>query len=243
MTDHLTPEQFENYRHRESSRESVEIDRHIAECEACRKALPDFELAQEFFSDLLEVERIEFAHPAYEMFSAYVDGKSSARDKWNIEGHLVLCGSCRDQLEDLQEFARQMKKQPREKPAGLWDRLSTKLSEALRPPAFAPVMGALDQEASPPRGTIVRVVTKESTAFFRSEEFDAISVGDVFDIFRPNEDPLRVPSAEPFARLIVDSLAKQERTIGGHYEGDTPVEGDILYLRRGASVHRQGEDG
>jgi predicted anti-sigma-YlaC factor YlaD len=112
MTDHLTPEQFEKYRRgRVSSRDLAEIDQHVAQCAKCREGLADFELAREFFSDLLGVERIEFAHPTYERFSAYVDGKSNEEDRRKIEGHLVLCGSCRDQLAVLQEFARQMNKQ------------------------------------------------------------------------------------------------------------------------------------
>jgi hypothetical protein len=237
MTDHLTPEQFEKYRRgRVSSRDLAEIDQHVAQCAKCREGLADFELAREFFSDLLGVERIEFAHPTYERFSAYVDGKSNEEDRRKIEGHLVLCGSCRDQLAVLQEFARQMNKQ-KGKSASMWDRLSAKVSETFRPPpSFAPAMGALDQESDSIRGTMVRVKIEDHTAVFRSDAFGTVGIGDVFDIFRRDEDPQRVASAKPIARLTVNSLTKDTKMISGFYEGDAPMEGDILYLRRKAST-------
>src|SRR5262245_30054010 len=89
-------------------------DRHIAECEMCRRQVGEGEKLRELFefvqADLRATRRPE--HLAYEQLEAYVENSVDEVDREIVESHLELCGRCKADLENLQSFKSEMAAYP-----------------------------------------------------------------------------------------------------------------------------------
>jgi anti-sigma factor RsiW len=144
--EHLTPSTLEGYRnHTLAPAALLAADDHIAVCPACREAAlnaeaePDsdayanFSLA-DLFGDSANADFAEDTHLSYEQMEGYIESKLDEIDREIVEGHLVTCDACVEEVRDLRAFRAERSTYPAQsyEPApqrSFWDRLFAPLDK------------------------------------------------------------------------------------------------------------------
>jgi len=143
MSEHLTPQQIEQYASRKTgttARELLDFDEHLAGCAECRtKALAASGLSPASIS-MLPGGDDDPGHLEQELLEGYVDGTLGDVDKEIVEGHLEFCGDCAAEVAELRSFRSMLSAQPDkayspDPAAGMYQRMEA-TSTATRRPAF-----------------------------------------------------------------------------------------------------------
>lgn len=143
MSEHLTPQQIEQYASRKTgttAQELLDLDEHLAGCVECRtKALTASGLSPGAIS-MLPGEDDDPGHLEHELLEGYVDGTLGDVDKEIVEGHLEFCGDCAAEVAELRSFRSMLSAQPDktyapDPAAGIFQRMEAS-SRATRRPAF-----------------------------------------------------------------------------------------------------------
>ena len=111
MTNHLTQAEVDQYSRRElSAPDLLRVADHIAGCEPCREKLRaqvDISSAQAAIARDLDRSA---EHLSEEMIAAYVDRTLDSHERRLAAAHLAQCGSCAQDVQDLERFARRRPK-------------------------------------------------------------------------------------------------------------------------------------
>lgn len=98
MAAHLTVEQIAGFRARNlAPAELLELDRHVADCDACRVRLYENVHAD---TDLRDLRRDLAQHLAYDEVVACAEGIAGS----DVRRHLDECSMCREEVADLSRF-------------------------------------------------------------------------------------------------------------------------------------------
>src|SRR5690349_4103430 len=107
MAVHLTDGQVSEYRARTLSATALlEIDQHLADCDACRSRLYD---AARSAARLRELRRDLAEHLTYDQTVACAEGRTASE----IEQHLRECAMCQSEVDDLRRFRSELASAPR----------------------------------------------------------------------------------------------------------------------------------
>lgn len=109
MTEHLSPDEIEQYRRGSASPASLlSLDDHLALCAACRARAAETGDADELLSSLrsgLTASGAEASgHLTPLMIAAYADGSLGEADREVTENHLSVCRSCEREARELLDF-------------------------------------------------------------------------------------------------------------------------------------------
>jgi anti-sigma factor RsiW len=98
---HPSKEQLALYRSRLASAEGLlAVDRHIAECDECFRALAPDDQGPVLLAALENLE-IQPEHPSFEAMERFVDDPEDNIERELVEGHIDGCDRCRSELADL----------------------------------------------------------------------------------------------------------------------------------------------
>ncbi|HWS86494.1 MAG TPA: zf-HC2 domain-containing protein [Pyrinomonadaceae bacterium] len=210
MTEHLREEQLEQFRARTlPAGELLSVGGHLAACAQCRARLGAPQAArlasrvEHLRAGLHEGESTE--HLAYEQLAAYVDDELSDIDREIVEGHLLLCGRCESEADELKSLAAAMSAAPAPPTAArrsLRERLSTFFGPSnvfVRRPAFG-VAAAL-----------AALVLFAALLFLRGGNAPAPSNEIVKTVPTPAQTPARV-EATPAPTPEVEATPTQDAT-------------------------------
>jgi tetratricopeptide (TPR) repeat protein len=111
MAAHLNREELEAYQRRAlAAGDLLAASRHVAECRECaarlRANMGSAGVAR------LAAEDDDEGHLSYEQIEAYVDERISTRERAEVDAHVHQCRDCASDLEDVREFAAQMRVRP-----------------------------------------------------------------------------------------------------------------------------------
>lgn len=111
MSEHLTEQQVERFRHeRLSPEELLAIDAHTSACRGCANRIGDTERVRASLelwrSDFEAAEMEPRGHISYEQLAAYVDNADEA-EREIVESHVKSCARCSMELDDLIRFSAQ----------------------------------------------------------------------------------------------------------------------------------------
>jgi hypothetical protein len=114
MTDHLTRGAIARLRSREAgARDLVRWADHLASCEACRALAGESAIAHDLAAQLTATAGDdEPLHLDFETLARLADGTADANDEELARTHNATCTRCREDLADLQRFARVMRRRP-----------------------------------------------------------------------------------------------------------------------------------
>ncbi len=92
-----------------SPTELLDVDDHLANCEACRQRLGadvQMQVVVSAFDDSLRsgVDALDSAHLSYKEIAALVDGEIPEIERNALERHLEICESCANEKSDLSAF-------------------------------------------------------------------------------------------------------------------------------------------
>lgn len=105
MSEHLSKIQLARYTGRTlNADELLDVDRHLASCDACYARLPG---RVNVSGPSLESMEEPFHLDYEEHLKPFVDGELDEIDREIVESHVALCSTCATDLEDLQEFSKQ----------------------------------------------------------------------------------------------------------------------------------------
>jgi anti-sigma factor RsiW len=118
MNNHLSAEQLERYRRQAlAPLELLDVDDHLATCEACRTQLLQAEAAgggapETAVREAVQAAEAEPFHLPEEQLAAYVDGQLAGADREIADSHLELCGQCAAEVRELRAFKVMMSTYP-----------------------------------------------------------------------------------------------------------------------------------
>jgi hypothetical protein len=105
MSEHLSKIQLARYTGRTlNADELLDVDRHLASCDACYARLPGgVNVSAPTFESVEEPFHLDYE----EHLKPFVDGQLDEIDREIVESHVALCSTCAADLEDLHEFSKQ----------------------------------------------------------------------------------------------------------------------------------------
>ncbi|MCX6622462.1 MAG: zf-HC2 domain-containing protein, partial [Acidobacteria bacterium] len=116
MTDHLTDGMLKAYREKSlSAPELLALDDHLADCPACRQRACSGVAEHSWAlidAGLRAGPVLGNAHPGYAQISSFVDDSLQPEERATMEAHLAACDACTREVEDLRQFAAELKRAP-----------------------------------------------------------------------------------------------------------------------------------
>ena len=103
-----------------SPEETLDVVRHLRECDACREEL--LALRSDKPSSVLDTILPDISdeeHPSADTLGAYLDGALSGPDKADLDEHLRTCQLCREALADLRSFRDELLQSPAQEYASI----------------------------------------------------------------------------------------------------------------------------
>ncbi len=106
MSEHLLTDDIKNYINRQMTpAELLKADDHLAGCDLCFQQINDLQFARRAADlDFLNASPDESEHLSYEQLENYVDEKSDIVGREIADVHLQICGTCKQELDDLFEM-------------------------------------------------------------------------------------------------------------------------------------------
>jgi anti-sigma factor RsiW len=96
-----------------SPEETLDVVKHLRECDACREALLALRSGKSgSLVDAILPEVSDEEHPSADALGAYLDGDLSGPDKADLHEHLRNCGPCQKTLADLRSFREELLQSP-----------------------------------------------------------------------------------------------------------------------------------
>lgn len=122
MTRHLSTPELEQHRARTlTPDELLRVDEHLSGCDSCRQrfvalaGLPETPLLS--LPQWLDSKEAS-DHLTYDEFAAFVDGTMTEVEREIADSHILSCGSCADEIMNLQAFSRQISQSAHAEVAG-----------------------------------------------------------------------------------------------------------------------------
>jgi len=114
--EHLSSETLNKFVKRELDvAETLNADRHLANCSDCRHQLMRTVPANNSYTSLLanlrKAANQKIEHISFEEISGFVKRELDAIERENVESHTAVCASCAKELSDLQMFAVSLNKE------------------------------------------------------------------------------------------------------------------------------------
>ena len=96
-----------------SPEETLDVIKHLRECDACREKLSALRsIKPGSVADTILPERPAEDHPSADSLGAYLDNDLSHPDKTDLEAHLSTCELCQRALADLKSFREELLQSP-----------------------------------------------------------------------------------------------------------------------------------
>src|ERR1700739_383877 len=117
-----------------SPEETLDVIKHLRECDACREKLSALRsIKPGSVADNILPETPAEDHPSADSLGAYLDDALSHPDKTDLEGHLRTCELCQKALADLKSFREELLQSPAQEYAPV-AKASRSSGAAPRPP-------------------------------------------------------------------------------------------------------------
>lgn len=107
---HINPKTAQRYRERNlTAEELLVVDDHVAGCRFCRHTLLGPRHPDDAVRHVVEgLEDGDSAHLDHDTVASYVDGVATPGERASIEAHIAFCTPCRNDVDDLRAFAREV---------------------------------------------------------------------------------------------------------------------------------------
>jgi anti-sigma factor RsiW len=114
ITAHLSPQLQHRFLARLlSPEETLEVIKHLRECDACREKLAALRSNKpSSVADAILPETPIDEHPSADSMGAYLDDELGRSDKTDLEEHLRTCQHCQEALADLKSFRLELLQSP-----------------------------------------------------------------------------------------------------------------------------------